>query len=288
MIQHILDYIIDTKTLWDEGYKIPWNEPGFSKRILEDHLSQEHDMASRRDSVITKQAQWIHDTILKGKPSQILDLGCGPGLYIGKLTALGHTCTGIDFSPASIQYAQKHGSNASLGDIRTTEYPNNNDLVMLVTGELNAFSPEECKSIIKKACEALKPGGALLIEASTFGSVKASGNDNAHWFGCKHGGLFSEKPYLCLIENEWFDDVNTARSDFWILEDDSEKTAHYISTTQAYSDEEYKTLLKDGGFADVTFHSEYGDDIVEEPGVDGDYSSSSTYQVITAEKKDLS
>ena len=33
---------------WDEGEKIPWNEPGFSARMLKEHLSQDHDWASRR------------------------------------------------------------------------------------------------------------------------------------------------------------------------------------------------------------------------------------------------
>lgn len=28
--------------------KIPWDEPAFSQRMLENHLSQDHDWASRR------------------------------------------------------------------------------------------------------------------------------------------------------------------------------------------------------------------------------------------------
>ena len=31
---------------WGEGDNIPWNEPGFSERMLAEHLSQAHDMAS--------------------------------------------------------------------------------------------------------------------------------------------------------------------------------------------------------------------------------------------------
>ena len=33
---------------WTEGEKIPWHEPEFSRRMLEEHLSQHHDAASRR------------------------------------------------------------------------------------------------------------------------------------------------------------------------------------------------------------------------------------------------
>jgi hypothetical protein len=37
---------------WSEGEKIPWDEPGFSERMLKEHLSQEHDAASRRSEKI--------------------------------------------------------------------------------------------------------------------------------------------------------------------------------------------------------------------------------------------
>lgn len=42
-----------------EESKIPWDEPAFSQRMLENHLSQEHDWASRRQTVIEQQVTWI-------------------------------------------------------------------------------------------------------------------------------------------------------------------------------------------------------------------------------------
>ena len=89
---------------WAEGEKIPWDEPGFSGRMLNEHLSQEHDAASRRFEVIDRHCRWIHGCVLKRNPTRILDLGCGPGLYTSRLARLGHHCVGIDFSPASIAY----------------------------------------------------------------------------------------------------------------------------------------------------------------------------------------
>ncbi len=87
---------------WAEGEKIPWNEPGFSARMLHEHLSQDHDAASRRSMVIDRQVDWIHQSLLWGNPARVLDLGCGPGLYTSQLARRGCSCTGIDFSPASI------------------------------------------------------------------------------------------------------------------------------------------------------------------------------------------
>ena len=64
--------------VWDGKYKIPWDDPVFSRRMLREHLNQDHDMASRRFEWIDKQVAWIHGTTLSRQPSRILDLGCGP------------------------------------------------------------------------------------------------------------------------------------------------------------------------------------------------------------------
>ena len=87
---------------WSEGDNIPWSEPGFSRRMLREHLTQSHDLASRRREKIDAHVEWIHREVLAGSPARILDLACGPGLYASRLARLGHRCVGIDFSPASI------------------------------------------------------------------------------------------------------------------------------------------------------------------------------------------
>jgi hypothetical protein len=58
--------------------KIPWNEPEFSRRMLREHLSQEHDRASRRFAVVDAHVERIDETLLAGRASRVLDLGCGP------------------------------------------------------------------------------------------------------------------------------------------------------------------------------------------------------------------
>ena len=65
---------------WDEGDNIPWHDPDFSRRMLREHLSQAHDAASRRTETIDQHVAWIHQTLLRDRPTRILDLGCGPGL----------------------------------------------------------------------------------------------------------------------------------------------------------------------------------------------------------------
>ena len=44
---------------WSEGDNIPWDDPGFSERMLAEHLSQQHDLASRRSETIDQHLDWI-------------------------------------------------------------------------------------------------------------------------------------------------------------------------------------------------------------------------------------
>jgi SAM-dependent methyltransferase len=142
---------------WAEGDKIPWDDRAFSRRMLNVHLSQAHDAASRRFVVIDRHVGWIHGQILKESPTRILDLGCGPGLYTSRLARLAHRCVGIDFSPASIAYAKEQAEEEGLActyiqqDIRTADYGAGYGLVKLIFGEFNVFRPGEARTILEKA-----------------------------------------------------------------------------------------------------------------------------------------
>jgi len=164
---NLLD-IVDRQRIprpWAEGEKIPWDDPEFSKRMLKEHLSQAHDAASRRSEIIDVHVGWIHNHVLKGEPTRVLDIGCGPGLYTQRLARLGHQCTGIDFSPASIAYAREQAERAGLdceyvqADIRTSDFGEGYDLMMFIFGEFNVFRPAEAKDLLTKAHRALVPNG---------------------------------------------------------------------------------------------------------------------------------
>ena len=67
--------------------------------------SQYVDRLSRtdRDMILT----------LVPEGARVLDLGCGPGLYVHRLSAMGCECVGMDFSPASI----RHASESAAADV---------------------------------------------------------------------------------------------------------------------------------------------------------------------------
>jgi hypothetical protein len=44
---------------WSEGDNIPWDDAGFSERMLAERQSREHDLASHRSETIDQQVDWV-------------------------------------------------------------------------------------------------------------------------------------------------------------------------------------------------------------------------------------
>jgi SAM-dependent methyltransferase len=244
---------------WAEGDNIPWNEPGFSRRMLKEHLSQEHDAASRRFEIIDRHVAWINATIIANEPTTILDLGCGPGLYAERLSRLGHTVHGIDYSPASIEYATEVAQRDHLSctyacrDIRQADFTHENGLVMLIYGEFNVFLPADAKLILNKAMQALNPGGWLLLEPHSYPIIQQLGEKPASWYSAE-AGLFSEHPHVVLQENFWNEQLHATTIHYFVIDVGTSQVAQYYQSMQAYKNEEYCSLLSAGGFREIKIY----------------------------------
>ena len=74
--------------------------------------------------------------------------------------------------------------------------------------------------MLKKAAQALKPGGGLLLEPHTFEIVKEIGENGASWYTSK-GGLFSDAPHLMLTEHFWDEETGTTTVRHFVIDADS-------------------------------------------------------------------
>ena len=253
-----LDGLLNVKppTPWSGEGKIPWHEPAFSGRMLREHLSQEHDLASRRREIIDRHVAWLHGHVLGGKPGRVLDLGCGPGFYASRLARLGHTCVGIDFSPASIAHARAEAEREGLAcdyrlaDVRGADFGSGFDLVLFVFGEFNTFSPADAKAILGKARGALSASGVLVMEVHTEEIVRSMGAQEATWFSSSQS-VFSDEPHLCLKQCAWHEKHRATTQQFLVVSLKSAAVTRYVSTTQAYSEAEYAAMLAGAGFAGI-------------------------------------
>ncbi len=248
-------------TAWAEGENIPWDDPAFSERMLAEHLSQEHNLASRRLEVIDRQVEWIHQEVLQARATRVMDLTCGPGLYSSRLAALGHTCVGIDFSPAAVRYAQVQAARANLectylhANVREAEFGDGFGMAMMLFGQLNVFRRNDAHAILKKAYAALHPGGRLLLEPQKFETIENGGKTGSSWSTCgPEGGLFSAGPHLCLSESFWDPDGRRSTERYFIVDAESGQVTRHAITNEAYTDKDYKQMLAEIGFSDIQLY----------------------------------
>ncbi len=253
---------------WAEGDTIPWSDPDFSRRMLAEHFSQEHAAASRRTETIDAHVEWIHAELLAGRPSRVLDLGCGPGLYMERMVRLGHTLTGVDYSPASVAHARKTAERDGLpvtvieGDMRQTEFGGPYDFVMLISGELNVFRPEEARDIVRRAAAALASGGRLLLEVSPYEGIQRRGHPGQRWYGMA-SGLWSDGPHVVLEESFWDEEAEVAISRWFVIEADSGSVERYAATWQAYTSETYAEILRSAGLTEIRELESMGKDTAD-------------------------
>jgi len=246
---------------WAEGENLPWDDPAFSERMLAEHLSQEHDLASRRSEIVDRQVAWIDETLLDGRPTRVLDLACGPGLYTSRLARLDHSCEGIDFAPAAIRHAREEAARQGLDcvyrleDVREAELrPGSGGfgLVMMLWGQLNVFRRGEARAIVKKAAAALEPGGLLLLEPQRAATVEGGGRAPSTWYSCgDEGGLFSPRAHLCLSEGYWDEVRRSTTQRFYVVDAQTGEVDHWAMTSEAYTDEELVSMLEGEGLRDV-------------------------------------
>lgn len=234
--------------IWDGAYKIPWHEEEFSRRMLAEHLTQGHDLASRRVETIERQVAYLDGALMGGRAGRILDLGCGPGLYASRLARMGHRVVGVDFGPASIEYARGLGGGAEfvLGDVRTAEWGGPYDLAMMLFGEMNVFPPAEILGVLRRVRASLARGGRVALEVQPESAVEALGRAG-DWVEEHEAGLFSEGPYRMRVSCRWEAESRVAVRTFTVESGEGERV--YRDTAQAWSAEAMVELARAAGLA---------------------------------------
>ena len=274
-------------TPWAEGDNLPWDDPAFSERMLAEHLSQQHDRASRRAATIDAQVRFLarqvnhevsHEAsqeLSQEDAARVLDLACGPGLYLHRLARLGYRCHGIDFSPAAIRHARSVAAAEALdctferADLREADLGRGYALVLLVYGQVNVFPRPVARDILSRAHAALAPGGTLVLEPQTPEAVRATGHGDATWTSAR-SGLFAAGPHLLLEERFWDAPSRTATERWHVVHAEPARVERYAMSTCSYDARELVDLLAAIGFVEVrTYPSLTGDDGPAAPGLFG-------------------
>jgi SAM-dependent methyltransferase len=189
------------------GEPLFWNDPHISKHMLKAHLNPAHDLASRRPETIDRSVDWLVKSLNIPQAAQVLDLGCGPGLYAERFARRGFHVTGVDYSRRSIDYAKQAAQQQGLSihyrcqDYLNLEEENQYDLALLIYGDFCPLSPDQRSRLLMNVSRALKPGGYFVLDVSTREHRTKHGMKNG-WYAEEDGFW---KPGLHLVLEQGFD-----------------------------------------------------------------------------------
>lgn len=150
--------------------EVLWNDPHISKQMLETHLKEDVDLASRKMAFIERSVAWITSRFSVGEGTRVCDFGCGPGLYTIRLAEKGAKVTGLDFSERSIAYAKKAAWEESLTiDYVLTNYlayetSEEFDLITMIYCDFCVLNSAQRKLLLQKFHSLLKDDGAILFD----------------------------------------------------------------------------------------------------------------------------
>lgn len=253
--KEMLDQVIKLSQkpdLFQKGTGNIWTEPYIASQMLEAHLDQSTEAASRREEIIENTVTFLNQYIEKG--SAILDLGCGPGLYAEKLCKSGHKVTGLDFSAKSIDFARRSANTKGLEieyvckSIFDMEYDACYDAVIQIYGELNTFSDEERDQVIKLAEKALKPGGVFIFDVTTPIWLQKEGKKAGRSWYVGHEAFWRADAHI-VLEEKFEYEQNIRLEQFIVIDDGSVNV--YRNWFHEYTKDTIIPVVLAGGFREV-------------------------------------
>lgn len=138
---------------------------------------------------------------------RLLELGCGSGDFLSRLSALGWLAEGADVDPHAIENARRKGLNVTLGRVEDLAYPSDwFDAVIMVHVIEHIHDP---RAFLQECYRVLKPGGQLVLVTPNAASLlhKLFGQS---WFPLeppRHLHIFTTATIKKLLEGAGFETV---------------------------------------------------------------------------------
>jgi len=255
-IQNIINNTQQPK-LYEKGMAKMWTDEHISQQLLHVHLSKDVDLASRKMSTIEKTIDWILEQT-DAQELNILDLGCGPGLYAELLAQKGHKVTGVDFSKCSIDYATSQAKEKKLNinyihsDYLKLDLEENKfDLVLQIFTDFGVLLPDERSQLLQQVSKLLKPGGIFIFDVLNDKDLDLKISPN-NWEAAEKG-FWKDSPYVALSNSFLYKDEKVILYQHAVL-NDKESIDTYRFWTHFFSRDDLENILSEHPFRNIRFY----------------------------------
>ena len=200
-----------------------WTSPDISEMMLRFHLDGEVDVASRRTEFMDASVDWIAEAFDLRPGKRVVDLGCGPGLYVNRLARTGASLTGIDFSARSIEHARTEAAREGLaveyvlGDYLETDLEPGFDLAIMIMCDYCALSPAQRRRLLERVGRLLAPGGTFLFDVYSLAAFETWEEQVAYGRELMDG-FWSSRPYYGFLDTFRYEAEKVVLEKYTIVE----------------------------------------------------------------------
>lgn len=246
--------------IYEKGTSFMWTDEYISKQLLHIHLNPDVDLASRKTTTIKSTVEWILKMQPQNKKLEILDLGCGPGLYSEIFAGYGHNVTAIDISKTSIDYAKKEAAlknlnisyiNANYLELSLPE--NKYDLITLIYTDFGVLLPSERNELLNMIYRLLKKGGMLIFDVLKDNRIDEKALP-PKW-EVSNSGFWKELPYIVLSESFLYKEKKVILYQHIIL-DEHDNIDVYRFWTHFFSEPDLENMLTEHRFGRINFYDD--------------------------------
>jgi 2-polyprenyl-3-methyl-5-hydroxy-6-metoxy-1,4-benzoquinol methylase len=237
-----------------------WTDEHTSKKMLEYHLNESIDVSSRNARFIDRSVTWITDHFRLNSGAEVVDFGCGPGLYANRLASKNIKVTGIDFSRRSIDYARQQALTNHL----PTDFIHKNylefeskgqfDLITMIMCDFCALSPAQRKNMLGKFRGLLKPDGKVLLDVYSLNAFDQKQEMSAYELN-QMNNFWSPDDYYSFINTFRYDDAKVTLDKYTIVEKDRKRVVYnwlqYFSVESLKKEFEENGLIVEEVYSDV-------------------------------------
>ncbi len=207
--------------LFTKGTDKFWDDEYVSGQLLKFHLDPNAKEASRKRETIQAETDFIIKVTCMGKEKDVLDLGCGPGLYVREFAKTGAKVCGLDFSENSI----RHANETVRPQYKNTEFVRKNyleldyksrfDIITLIYYDFCALNTDEQHALLFGIHSALKDGGVFVFDViSENREIPESTSITVH-----SSGLWSPAPYIEIRKRHCYQTPKTEGIQYTIVEE---------------------------------------------------------------------
>ena len=227
-----------------------WTDTHTSKKMLEYHLNESLDLASRNPEFIERSSAWIVSQFGVGDQAAIADFGCGPGLYTTRFAEHGADVFGIDFSKRSIRYAEETAERKGLSidyvcqDYLAFETDKRFDLITMIWCDFCALSPTQRSDMLGKFQRLLNDGGSVFLDVHSL-NVFDQKDEAATYELNQLDGFWSPNPYYGFLNTFKYEEEKVFLDKYTIIEEDRTRTVY--NWIQCFSPESLRAEFEKNG-----------------------------------------